>query len=436
MSMRDFIKKLDESKELVKIKTPVSTELEIASILATLDGKAVMFENVNGFNTAVVGGVVSSRELIAKALNCSKEEIMKKMVNAINNPIEPEIVSTGPCQEIIEEEVDLNKIPFLLHEKKDGGKYISSAIVVIKDPELGRNVCYHRMMIIGKDEMVARIVENRGTDTALKKRGELEVAICIGNNIPVLLAASTSLPKGKDEFAMANALGDVKLVKCKTVNLEVPADCELVLEGKITSDRHNEGPFIDLTETYDGIRQQPIIKINKITHRKNYIYQALLPGKGEHKVLMGMPKESTVFDEVSKVCHCKDVFITPGGGSWMHMAIQIDKKNDDDGKKALEAAFRGHGSMKHCVVVDKDINIYDPNEIEWAIATRFQADKDLIVLKDQPSSSLDPSAKFEAGKKTLTSKMALDATIPFGKKDKEFTKVHYQKVDLKKYGVE
>ena len=437
MSMRDFIEKLDKDGELVRIKTPVSNELEIASVLSTLDGKAVIFDDVRGFETPVVGGVVSSRDLVAKALGCKKEEILQKMVHALNNPKKPEMVEKAPCQEVVEDEVDLDKIPFLLHKEKDGGKYISSAIVVIKDPDLGRNVCYHRMMIIGKDKLVARIVKNRGTDTALQKtKGDLEIAICIGNSVPVLLAASTSLPMGKDEFAMANALGEVKLVKCKTVDLEVPADCELVLEGVMTKEMHDEGPFLDLTETYDGIRKQPIVKIKKITHRKDYIYQALLPGKGEHKMLMGMPKEPTIFDEVNKVVKCKNVAITPGGCSWLHSVIQIEKKNDDDGKKAIEAAFKGHGSMKHCIVVDDDIDLFNMEEVEWAIATRFQADKDLIVMENKPGSSLDPSATNEEGKKTMAAKAGIDATIPSDKDREDFIKTHYKKADLKKYGVE
>jgi len=148
---------------------------------------------------------------------------------------------------------------------------------------------------------------------------------------------------------------------------------------------------------------------------------------------MGMPKEPTIFNEVNKVCECKDVYITPGGCSWLHVVVQIKKQNLDDGKKAIKAAFEGHKSLKHCVVVDDDINIYNQNEVEWAIATRFQADKDAVILPNQTGSSLDPSGDLTEGKKATTCKMGLDATIPFKETGKGFEKEEYRKVDLNKF---
>jgi UbiD family decarboxylase len=347
------------------------------------------------------------------------------------------MASKGECQEVVEDSVDLTKLPVMRYTEKDGGKYIASAISIIKDPEFGtQNMCFHRLMLVDKNRFVARIVENRGTDMALKKAGgELDVAICIGNSTAVLLSAATTLPMGVDELGMANALEETAVVKCKTVDLKVPKECEVVLEGRITKEKTAEGPFLDTTGTLDKIRQQPIIEIKRVTRRKNPIYQALLPGRREHQFLMGMPKEPTIFNEVNKVCECKDVYITPGGCSWLHAVVQIKKKNPDDGKKAISAAFEGHKSLKHCVIVDDDINIYDPHDVEWAIATRFQADKNAVILPNQHGSSLDPSGDLTEGKKATTCKMGLDATIPFGKTDKSFTKEQYRKVDLSKYGV-
>ena len=149
------------------------------------------------------------------------------------------------------------------------------------------------------------------------------------------------------------------LVQCKTVDLQVPAETEFVLEGHITHQLTDEGPFLDLTETMDFVRQQPVIEITCITHRRDAIYQALLPGKLEHKLLMGMPKEPTIFAAVNEVCECRDVLITPGGTSWLHAVVSIVKRGPEDGRRAIEAAFKGHGSLKHVVVVDDDINIHD-----------------------------------------------------------------------------
>jgi len=434
LGFRSFLEQLDKNGELIRIRKEVSTEYEMAGIIDALGEKPVFFEKVKESSIPVVAGLVSSKELIAKALNIKKEELLHKLSKAIENPSPPNIVKKGECQEIVEKNVDLTKLPIMRYTEKDGGKYIASAIAIVKDPELGRNTCFHRLMPLNKNKFVARIVEERGTDTALKKSGgELDIAMCIGNSTAVLLAAATSLPKGVDELGMANALEKTELVKCKTIDVEVPKDCEIVLEGRITKEKVSEGPFLDLTGILDRVRQQPVIEIKCITHREKPIYQTLLAGRNEHKLLMGMPREPTIFNEVNKVCECKDVHITPGGCSWLHAVVQIKKKNPDDGKKAIEAAFKGHGSLKHCVVVDDDINIYDPDEVEWALATRFQADKDAIILSNQPGSSLDPSGDLTEGKKAMTCKMGLDATIPFEATGKGFKKEKYRKVDLKKF---
>jgi 2,5-furandicarboxylate decarboxylase 1 len=434
LGFRSFLEMLEKSGELTRIRKAVSTEYEMAGVIEALGEKPVFFENIKESSIPVVGGLLSSKELIGRALNLKKEHLLHNLSSAIENPLLPEIVASGECQEVVEPAVDLTTLPIMRYTEKDGGKYIASAVSIVRDPELGRNMCFHRLMLLGKNRFVARIVEERGTDTALKKAGgELDVAICIGNSTAVLLAAATSLPKGVDELGMANALERTELVKCKTIDLEVPKDCEIVLEGRITKEMAAEGPFLDTTGTIDKIRQQPVVEIKCITHREKPIYQTLLPGRHEHQFLMGMPKEPTIFNEVNKVCECRDVYITPGGCSWLHAVVQIKKQNPDDGKKAIAAAFKGHKSLKHCAIVDDDINIYDPNDVEWAIATRFQADKNAFILPNQRGSSLDPSGDLTEGRKARTCKMGLDATIPWGKTDKSFVKERYRKVDLNSY---
>jgi len=259
------------------------------------------------------------------------------------------------------------------------------------------------------------------------------MAVCIGNSVAVMVAASLGPPPGVDEFSIANALDKTDLVKCLTKDLEVPAESEFVIEGRLTRELDREGPFVDLTETRDFERQEPVFLVDCITYRKDAMYQALLPGKLEHKILMGMPKEPTIYDEVSKVADCKNVLVTMGGGSWLHGIVQIKKKHPDDGKKAIEAAFNGHKSMKHVTIVDDDVDLFDPNAVEWAMATRFQGDKDMIVKPDQPGSSLDPSGKHELGKKTLTTKIGFDATIPSHVEKSKYEVVKYKEVDPNDY---
>jgi len=434
MNFRSFIEHLDANGELMHVKRKVSTEYEMAGVIDALGEKPVLFERVKESNMPVVAGLVSSKELISRALGIRREQLLHRLAYAIEHPVPPEIVDYGECQEIIEPNVDLTRLPIMRYTRKDGGKYVASAVAIVKDPEWGRNMCFHRLMLLSHDKFAARIVEDRGTDTALKKvGGELDIALCIGNSTAVLLAAATSLPKGVDELSMANALEKTPIVKCRTIDVEVPANCEIVLEGRITRERVPEGPFLDLTGTLDKVRLQPVIEVKCITHKRSPIYQTILAGRNEHKFLMGMPREPTIYNEVNKVCECRDVYITPGGCSWLHAVVQIRKRSQDDGRKAVEAAFAGHSSLKHCIVVDEDIDIYNPHDVEWAIATRFQADKNGYIYSKQPGSSLDPSGDLSEGKKATTCKMGIDATIPLNKTDKSFTREVYMKVDLAKY---
>ena len=420
MDLRQFISAADAAGFLVVVDQEVDPFLEIARMAAELDGRPVLFNRVRGSNYHVVAGVCSDRRYFGLALGTSPDRLLFRLADALLAPQPLPAADTAPCQEIAEPAVDLEAIPFLTHYPEDGGAYATAAVVFIDDPDTGANASYHRLLRLDRKRVAARLVERRGTDVAWRKAlssgrtpswgRSLPVAICIGLPLHVLLAASMAPPPGVYELTIAQALAPTPVAVCAN-GLRVPADAEFVLEGRITAQLVAEGPFVDLTGTYDFVRQQPVIEIDRVTHRRDALYQALLPGRLEHKLLMGMPREPTIFAEVNKVAHCRNVHITPGGASWLHAAVQIDKMAPDDGKRAIEAAFRGHSSLKHVIVVDGDIDIFDLNDVEWAIATRFQADRDLVVLADQPSSSLDPSAKHVPGQKSRSAKMGLDATV-------------------------
>ena len=422
MNLREFVDRLDKRGLLVRIKRPVDVKYEMATLMKMLDGKPVLFEQVKGSSMPVVANICSSRELIALGLGIEQDEIISKLTEAVDHPKEPKVVEAIGYEEI---DVDLTKLPILTHYPLDGGPYISSGVVVASDPQLGLNTSYQRMMVIGKDKVVIRILP-RHFDEFLK-RGNREFAICIGNSMPVLVASAVSAELGKSELSIANALAETSLIELG--GHRVP-ESEIIMVAEMTDEMHDEGPFLDLTETPDIVRKQRVAKIKKIFVKKNPIYHALLPGGLEHKFLMGMPREPTIFREVSKVCECKDVLITPGGCSWLHAAVSIRKKAPDDGRKAIEAAFKGHKSLKHVWVVDDDIDIHNPNEIEWAMATRFQGDRD-IVTKKEKGSSLDPSSDFETRE---TTKMGFDLTIPAGRDPKDFKKPELpMKLNVKDY---
>ena len=420
MSFREFLETLKSTGQVTSISEKADPHLEIAGLIDQLEEQPVLFHRIRGSGYPVAAGICSRRELIALGLDVPKEQLLFALAEALRNPVPPQMVGTGgspaPCQEVVEKQVDLHTLPVLTHLPSDGGPYVTAGVAIVKDPELGRNMAFHRLMRLDERHFAVRLVEGRGTHTALQKAGgELEIAICIGNSVAALLAAAMSPAPGVDELSIANALAPTPLVKCLTVSLEVPAEAEIVLEGRTTRQMVDEGPFLDLTETMDIVRRQPVVEVNCITHRCDALYQALLPGGLEHKLLMGLPREPTIYEEVNKVCDCVNVLLTHGGASWLHGVVQIRKHSPDDGQRAIEAAFRGHASLKHVLVVDEDVNIYDPAELEWAIATRFQADRDLAVFSDQPSSSLDPSARHVPGEKSRTAKMGLDATIPWRK---------------------
>jgi 2,5-furandicarboxylate decarboxylase 1 len=446
VSIRAFLKWAEEEGRLTTVSRAVNPQLEMARVIHAMEGHPVLFTDPQRHGWRVLAGVCAKREHFAWALGTDAGGVVGRLTTALDSPSSPSLAGEPPCQEIVEQAVDLNALPILTHLDEDGGPYVTSGVAVIRDPDFGRNVSFHRLMMVGQRAFTARLVEGRGSDTAWRKAmalgQDLEIAICIGAPIHVLLSAAMSPAKGIDELSIANALAPTPVARCVSVDLEIPAECELVLEGRITGQIADEGPFTDLTETWDIVRQQPVIEIDCVTHRRAPIYHALLPGGLEHKLLMGLPREPTIFKAVSEVADCRNVSITPGGMSWLHAAVQIVAHGPDDGRRAIEAAFRGHGSLKHVVVVDEDVDLFDAAAVEWAIATRFQADRDLLSFTDQPSSSLDPSAQLVPGKKARSAKMGLDATIPWtdssGRPLSEaerasFRKVRYDDVDLARY---
>ncbi len=432
MGLREYLKQIEGKGFLRNVDVEVSKKLEISGILKQKEPTPILFNKVKESEFRVLGNSFCTKDVISSYFGVTPADLIPMLSKAINDRSEPEVVSEAPCQEVIESEVDLDKIPILLHCDKDGGNYISSAVVITRDPDYGQNMDFHRAMQFSKDKFATRIVRGRHFSKFLEKNGELDVAFCIGNSPNIMIAAATSVDIGVDELTIANALEPIKLVKANSVDLMIPAEAEFVLEGRVYLEkRHAEGPFVDLTETYDMIREEPVFEVKKITHRKDAIWQALLPGALEHKILMGMPREPTIFKKINESgVKCLDVNINPGGCSWLHAVVQIDKKAEEDGKKAIQGAFAGHTSCKHVFIVDADINIYDPLSVEWAMATRFQGNVRMVIKDKEPGSSLDPSA--EPGTK-MTTKIGFDLTKPLVVKGKSFDIADFPKVDIDKY---
>lgn len=422
MSLRDFLK---NEKDVMEFNESLSTKYEIPLIMKKYDGGPILiFNNIKNYSDfRIVAGICGTREKILKSINANKNNYYEKIINAINNPIKPKIEE---FHFDIEKE-DLTCLPVLTYYERDPGPYITAGVVIAKHPTKNfQNASIHRLLVLDKKRMAIRIVPRHlySMYQEAKELGkDLEIAIAIGLHPAVLLGVNTSPKYGIDELWVANSLldGKLKLTNCETVNIEIPIDSEIIIEGVIKKDELvDEGPFVDLTGNYDIIRKQPVIEINKIMMRKNPLYHAILPGGCEHKLLMGLPKEAKIYDSISKIIpEVKGVRLTMGGCCWFHAVISIKKQAEGDGKNAILAAFGSHPSLKHVVVVDDDIDIDNMSEIEWAIATRFQGDEDLIIIKKARGSSLDPSSDKE---RMITCKVGIDATIPWDKPRERFLK--------------
>ena len=426
--LRAFLKHLEKSGDIIKIKEPLSPRLEMAAALQRFDaGKAIMFEKTKGFDTKVVAGVCGTRGRILQGLGIEAKDLYTRLQQAIKNPKKCEVAEKGPVLEVVEEG-DLTKIPILTHFDGDPGPFITSGILYAKSPD-GKveNVSFHRLMVIDAKRMTIRIVPrhlHRLTQLARQSgKKSLDCCVSIGLHPAVLLAASMPVGWGVCEYDVANNLlgSGLRLVRCPNVDALAPADAELVLECRIRLDEDvDEGPFVDLSGTFDVKRKQPVIEVIGVMHRRDYLYQGLLPAGSEHMLLMGMPPEVRIWEYCMNVVPTvKGVNMTLGGNGWLHCVVSFDKVREGDPKNVLMAMFAAHPSMKHAVVVDGDIDPTNMQEVEWAIATRFKGDEDLLIVPGVRVSSLDPTADQQT---EMGCKVGFDATRPLGKPKEKFMK--------------
>lgn len=427
MSFRSFLETCEEQGEVLHVKDQVRTRFDISYISRSLENECsiLLFEKVQGSKRKVVTNVCGTRKRICRALDVSQDSLHGELIRAWHSPRKAKAVGSGTLK--ANKAVDLSMLPVLTHFEKDAAPYITSGIVYARSLD-GKieNVSVHRLQVLNRNHLAIRLVPRhlfKLWRLAKEAGKDLDISVSIGVHPAVLLAASSPLPFGVCEFDVANALmdGNLRLIECGSVNALAPADAEVVLEGRISAaEEVVEGPFVDVTGTYDVQRKQPAVTIVGVTEREDYIYHGLIPSGSEHRLLMGVPHEVLIWEAVSKVVpKVYAVNLSVGGCGWLHAVVSVEKQLDGDGKNALLAAFAAHPSLKHAVVVDGDIDVYDPSNVEWAIATRFQASKDMIIIKNARGSTLDSSADQETGS---TTKVGVDATKPFAKPKEKFEK--------------
>ena len=397
----------------------VSVEFEMRDRSESSGGGPIVFNNVleaPGHSAALN---VLVRDRLCEVFDVSPGELIDTLAWGMSNPSEPMIVDSSEAEvlENRQEEVDLRALPIPWHYPEDRGRYQSASVIIAEYNGI-RNMSYHRQLLRDASHTVARFVPRHLRtmyETARENGDEISIAVVNGADATVLLAAAMSFNEDLDELTVAAALHEkfhgrpLRLVRLDN-GIPVPADAEYAMEARITLDVDEEGPYVDITGTVDGVREEPVIEYDAVYHRNKPVFHALISAGVEHRTLMGLPLEPTIKAAVSEVVPCTDVFLTDGGCGWLSSVVQIIPKNEGDGIHAIHAALDGHRSMKQVVVVDEDIDITDSARVEWALMTRWQPDTDTVILSAQKGSSLDPSRSQDG----TTSKIGMDATLPLG----------------------
>jgi len=417
--LRRFIEQQDGRGRVCRIDDELDPVGEAGAALAASEGRIVILENVRGYDAMVVGGLVSSRELMAAALGIGVEDAVGRLARAMDEPRPVVPVSHAPFLEGLAPTADVGSVvPLLTFLPGSTRPYTSSTIAIGRSERHGPNLSFHRMMYLGGNRFSIRIVPRHLRMIIEEGGGRAEVAIVAGVHPAVSLAAATSGGPDFDELQLASALIPGGLEVVDLDGLSVPAHAELVLRGTITSETDTEGPFVDLTGTLDGVRQQPVFEVERIFRRPGFLYHTIVPGGREHQLLMGTPQEPRMLRAVANAVPClHQLALSDGGCHWLHANVALRDPLPGQARNAAMAALGAHPSLKRVVVVDDDIDVHDARQVEWAVATRVQADRDVIVVPGCRGSSLDPSRDPAA---STTAKWIIDATLPAGTDRAEF----------------
>ncbi len=417
-NLRSWLNRLSDTGRLAIAKPGVDLHFQLAAIANRLDGnRASLFPKPAGHDMSVISGLISDRAWMAEALGVEKDELVRTFQDAVANPIPSKLIDTAPCQEVVHEDPDLCDIlPIPTHNELDSGPYIAAGLAITRSPETRiQNVSIHRLQLSGPKELGALILPRH--TLAFFEMGEaegkdLDIAIVIGASPAALLASQAVVPINFDELEIAGALGcaPLEVVRCLSSDIHVPAHSEIVIEGKILAGaRAPEGPFGEFPQYYGERAERHVIHVNTVTHRKNPIYHTIVGGGLEHLLLGAIPREATILTTLQRNFPCvRDVHLSTGGTMRYHLNVQVESPKIGEGKNVIAAALGAHYDIKHVVVVDVDVDIYDSEKVEWAIATRFQADRDLVAVHNAQGSKLDPSTDDDG----LGSKLGFDATVP------------------------
>jgi UbiD family decarboxylase len=415
-SLRSYLRRLDEGGELLVVAREVDPVFEISAYLIEAGrGPAVFFPAVRGHGLPVVGNVLNSLERIAAGLGTSVDLLDGDLGRALAQPLAPRTIASGPCQEVVVDDPDLGRIPIPTFFEHESGPYVTAGAIVARDPATGRrNWSIARLRPLGGNTAFIGIAPNHHLAVlarAARARGEtLEIAISIGNHPALLVAACLYRRLGEDELEIAGALlGEpVELVRCGAIGLEVPAYSEIVLEATLDPDSLvDEGPVSEFHGMYEDYGQGPVVTVHRLTRRRDAVYQVIQPGYAPEHVLLGaVAIGATLTHELrSSVPATKSVVVTEGGCGRLHAVVSLAEHGPGDAQKAIAAVWASVNLVKSVVVVDSDVDPRDARQVEWALATRMRADRDLVVV---PGGRADRAEPLE--RDGTIPKLGIDAT--------------------------
>src|SRR5438552_4484182 len=432
-NFRDFLERLRRENELTDIRQPV--DIRHIATLVDQAKTALMFHNVIGYEIPVVSGILRSPKRASMSMGCETYgQIEQKLQHGIEHPIEPRYVTAAPHKEVVEigEAVDLFRLLLSMWFIYGGGLMITPGVVVAMDPEFGFNSGMYRFMVKERNLTGIDIVTPNNmrlfAERAYEASRPCPISISIGTHPFEIMGSGFRAPLGVDEMAIAGGIrgAAVELAMCETIDMPCIADAEIVLEAEIlpTGWSHPEGRFGEFTRLMGGLHWNPLVKVKAVTMRKDAIYYALhMPWEN---TWLAAPTRNTVIRRALKNAgvQVKDINVTLGGCGFWHAVISI-KKQAGEGKNALLAALTAM-DMKHVVIVDDDIDVFDAADVEWAIATRVQGDKDIVIIPGARAKPLDPSLPVTPpGVVPTGAKVGVDATIPEGVPRERFERMAY-----------
>ena len=439
--LRTYLDILRQENQLVTIKSCVDRQYEIGNVLANLESSnmgAGYFTSVKNADFPLVGNLLATMDRIALALDCEKEKINEVIGNCYEHPIPPVLIENAPCQKNVVrgDAVDLFRLPIPQHAPKDGGPFITGGVVVSADPETGvQNLSFQRMQVKGRNKLGIMINEWRhlrdNFEKAETKGDPLPVSIVIGADPVIYIGAG--LRYDGDEMEVAGALRKRPLEVVKSINsdIRIPASAEIVIEGEIQPlEREMEGPLSEFTGHYSTAWESPVLNVKAITWRDNAIYQTICPGLFEHIYLGSViPREPLLMRHTRYVSkNVINVHIPPYGSGFLAI-VQIRKKNPGEPKNVALAAMMTYVNIKNVIVVDEDVDIFNPADVLWALSNRVIPEKDIFTIHGAQGHELDPSSDFRG----VQTKMGIDATLCSEYENRDYERVVYPKIDLTDY---